>query len=193
MPSPALQRLANLPASPLSTGAAQSPVGGTNLRPVGSASTATSPQEPSPLDVRAAAERLSTVTLEPTGVAKREQLPARPALPHSAYTVLDDEHRHGGFRPPASVRLQMTGDDVLAASRQASGLRRITHDQPLSRVEIGKRAAAYAAVDRHVKPDHRVIGVGSGSTVPYVVERIAQRPAEENEDRWCAGHGRGRS
>ena len=183
MPSPALQRLGVLPASPLSTGAAQTPAGG---------STATSPRDASPLDVRAASERLSNLKLESTGVAKREQLPARPILPHSAYTVLDDEHRHGGFRPPASVRLQMTGDDVLAASRQASGLRRITGDQPLSRVEIGKRAAAYAAVDRHVKPEHRVIGVGSGSTVPYVVERIAQRPAEENEDRWCVYRDRGR-
>ncbi|KIJ56297.1 hypothetical protein M422DRAFT_23587 [Sphaerobolus stellatus SS14] len=47
-----------------------------------------------------------------------------------------------------------------------------------SPVEAAKRLAAYAAVDRHVLAQHKVIGIGSGSTVPYVVDRIvAQGPA----------------
>ncbi len=47
----------------------------------------------------------------------------------------------------------------------------------LPAVEGAKRLAAYAAVDRHVGLEHKVIGIGSGSTVPYVVERIlAQGP-----------------
>lgn len=33
---------------------------------------------------------------------------------------------------------------------------------PLDGVEAAKRAAAYAAVDNHVKPEHSVIGIGSG-------------------------------
>ena len=32
----------------------------------------------------------------------------------------------------------------------------------LSGVEAAKRAAAYAAVDNHVKPQHEIIGIGSG-------------------------------
>lgn len=62
----------------------------------------------------------------------------------------------------------------------------------LSPTEQGKRIAAYAAVDANVSLDSRVcsvlpvrvqlltaptqvIGIGSGSTVPYVIERIVQQ------------------
>lgn len=45
----------------------------------------------------------------------------------------------------------------------------------LSPVEEAKRLAAYTAVDKHVFPEHKIIGIGSGSTVPYVVERIVQQ------------------
>jgi len=38
-------------------------------------------------------------------------------------------------------------------------------------------------VDRHVKSEHKVIGIGSGSTVPYVVERIVAQGREANKDR----------
>jgi len=41
-------------------------------------------------------------------------------------------------------------------------------------VESAKRLAARAAVDAYVKSGHRV-GIGSGSTVVYAVERIAER------------------
>ncbi|XP_071793472.1 ribose-5-phosphate isomerase-like isoform X2 [Asterias amurensis] len=40
--------------------------------------------------------------------------------------------------------------------------------------EMAKKSAAYAAVDEHVK-DNSCIGVGSGSTIVYAVERLAQR------------------
>ncbi|EIW75947.1 ribose-5-phosphate isomerase [Coniophora puteana RWD-64-598 SS2] len=53
----------------------------------------------------------------------------------------------------------------------------------LTPIESSKRAAAYIAVDRHVKPEHKIIGIGSGSTVPYVVERIVQQGAELNKGR----------
>lgn len=51
-------------------------------------------------------------------------------------------------------------------------------------VEEAKKLAAYTAVDRHVKPEHKVIGIGSGSTVPYVVDRILAQGAEVNKGRW---------
>ena len=44
----------------------------------------------------------------------------------------------------------------------------------MSAVESAKRLAARAAVDAYVKSGHRV-GIGSGSTVVYAVERIAER------------------
>ncbi|CEI90672.1 Putative Ribose 5-phosphate isomerase A [Rhizopus microsporus] len=45
-----------------------------------------------------------------------------------------------------------------------------------SSIEIGKRQAAYSAVDEYILPEHKVVGIGSGSTVVYVVERILQKP-----------------
>ncbi|KAJ7267448.1 ribose-5-phosphate isomerase [Mycena rebaudengoi] len=53
----------------------------------------------------------------------------------------------------------------------------------LSVIEKSKQLAAWTAVDQHIKPEHRVIGIGSGSTVPYVVERIVQLGAEANQGR----------
>ena len=44
----------------------------------------------------------------------------------------------------------------------------------MSGVEAAKRLAARAAVDAFIKNEHRV-GIGSGSTVVYAVERIAER------------------
>ncbi|CAI4051500.1 ribose-5-phosphate isomerase RKI1 SKDI_15G2450 [Saccharomyces kudriavzevii IFO 1802] len=42
-------------------------------------------------------------------------------------------------------------------------------------LEDAKRAAAYRAVDENLKfEDHKVIGIGSGSTVVYVAQRIGQ-------------------
>jgi len=50
-------------------------------------------------------------------------------------------------------------------------------------IEGAKRLAAFTAVDRHVLPEHKVIGIGSGSTVPYVVERIVAQGKEVNTGR----------
>lgn len=46
-------------------------------------------------------------------------------------------------------------------------------------VEKAKKTAACAAVDRHVE-NHMVVGIGSGSTVVYAVERLAERVKDEN-------------
>jgi ribose 5-phosphate isomerase A len=48
----------------------------------------------------------------------------------------------------------------------------------LSPLESAKRAAAYQAVDEHVATN-MVVGIGSGSTVVYAVERIVQRVKAE--------------
>ncbi|KAF9364995.1 ribose-5-phosphate isomerase rki1 [Mortierella sp. NVP85] len=49
-----------------------------------------------------------------------------------------------------------------------------------SLIEQAKQKAAYQAVDEHVLPSHRVIGVGSGSTVVYVINRLRERDPELN-------------
>ncbi|CDK26115.1 unnamed protein product [Kuraishia capsulata CBS 1993] len=41
-------------------------------------------------------------------------------------------------------------------------------------VEQSKKLAAYKAVDENLKPSDKYIGIGSGSTVVYVAERIGQ-------------------
>lgn len=48
-------------------------------------------------------------------------------------------------------------------------------------IEGAKRLAAYRAVDEHFPPNARFVGIGSGSTVVYVVERIAQLPRERTD------------
>ncbi|XP_030763601.1 ribose-5-phosphate isomerase [Sitophilus oryzae] len=46
-------------------------------------------------------------------------------------------------------------------------------------LEEAKKLAAYRAVDEHVESGYTV-GIGSGSTVIYAVDRLAQRVTEEN-------------
>jgi len=45
----------------------------------------------------------------------------------------------------------------------------------LSSVEASKRRAAYKAVEDHFDISYKYIGIGSGSTVVYVVEAIAAK------------------
>lgn len=49
---------------------------------------------------------------------------------------------------------------------------------PILNVESAKRLAAHRAVDEHFPAHARHVGIGSGSTVVYVVERIAQLSRE---------------
>lgn len=50
--------------------------------------------------------------------------------------------------------------------------------QKMSAVEEAKKIAAYTAIDNHVESGN-IVGIGSGSTVIYVVERLAQRVQNE--------------
>ena len=45
--------------------------------------------------------------------------------------------------------------------------------------------AAFRAVDEHVDKDTIAVGVGSGSTVVYAVQRLAERFHSENLDFVC--------
>jgi len=52
---------------------------------------------------------------------------------------------------------------IVLSTEQVSGL---------SVIEKSKRLAGFKAVDEHLLQEHKLVGIGSGSTVPYVVERI---------------------
>ncbi|XP_060530669.1 ribose-5-phosphate isomerase [Cylas formicarius] len=54
----------------------------------------------------------------------------------------------------------------------------------MSTLEQSKKNAAYEAVDNHIKSGY-VVGIGSGSTVIYAVERLAQRVLNENLNVRC--------
>ncbi|XP_061188293.1 ribose-5-phosphate isomerase-like [Saccostrea echinata] len=54
----------------------------------------------------------------------------------------------------------------------------------MSAIEAGKKAAAFAAVDEHIKNNQKV-GIGSGSTVVYAVQRLAERIQKENLNIIC--------
>ncbi|CAG8434758.1 13923_t:CDS:2 [Funneliformis caledonium] len=45
----------------------------------------------------------------------------------------------------------------------------------MSSLNDAKRRAAYKAVDENITSESKIIGIGSGSTVVYVIERILQR------------------
>ncbi|CAH0054178.1 unnamed protein product, partial [Clonostachys solani] len=47
-----------------------------------------------------------------------------------------------------------------------------------SLVESAKKAAAFQAVNDHLLPEHRFVGIGSGSTVVYVVDAIVAKGPE---------------
>lgn len=46
-------------------------------------------------------------------------------------------------------------------------------------ITTAKRAAAHRAIEEHLKPEFTAVGIGSGSTVVYCVERIQQLVAEQ--------------
>lgn len=54
----------------------------------------------------------------------------------------------------------------------------------MSSLESAKRIAAEKAVNEHVK-DKLVIGIGSGSTIVYAVNRLVERVKAENLDIVC--------
>ena len=76
--------------------------------------------------------------------------------------------------PAVSGRSAASSNPTVPAAENA-----ISHDHAnLSAIEASKRRAAYKAVEDHFDPSFRYIGIGSGSTVVYVVEAIAAKGRE---------------
>lgn len=57
-------------------------------------------------------------------------------------------------------------------------------NQPKMSLEIAKKIAAERAIDNHVH-DNLVVGIGSGSTIVYGVNRLAERVRNENLNIIC--------
>ncbi|KAE8219356.1 hypothetical protein CF319_g6932 [Tilletia indica] len=110
-----------------------------------------------------------------------------PILPTSAADMSNHAAALTASAPPTPSSTQQQ-QQSSSSSSQAQSKPKLELEK-LTGVEAAKRAAAYAAVDNHVHEGDGVIGIGSGSTVPYVVERIAQQGAEVNEKRWFVPTG----
>lgn len=67
-------------------------------------------------------------------------------------------------------------------SSNPTPLKKLNFPDPstLSTIEKAKRLAAHAAVDDHFPRPAKVVGIGSGSTIIYAVERILQLKDIEN-------------
>lgn len=61
---------------------------------------------------------------------------------------------------------------------------RFSSNQVAMSLEIAKKIAAEKAVNEHVR-NHLKIGIGSGSTIVYAVNRLAERVKNENLDVVC--------
>lgn len=81
------------------------------------------------------------------------------------------------YRPTSSLKYLPF---VLSSLQSTQPVRKMS---ALAGVEASKQLAAFTAVDKHVFPEHKVIGIGSGSTVPYVVDRIIAQGPEVNKGR----------
>ncbi|KAG6888089.1 ribose-5-phosphate isomerase rki1 [Termitomyces sp. Mi166 len=83
----------------------------------------------------------------------------------------------------------MATNSTTSLSIQAFTTPRNISSLAVNVIEASKKLAAYTAVDQHIKPEHilnatfKIIGIGSGSTVPYVVDRIVQQGVEANKNR----------
>ena len=76
-------------------------------------------------------------------------------------------------------RLGRSTDSVISSKPVG---RHLTFPDPssLSTIEKAKRLAAHAAVNDHFPRPAKVVGIGSGSTIVYAVEKILQLPDLEN-------------
>lgn len=112
--------------------------------------------------------------------------PASSALPQNPPTPRDPfSHKSPSpalsdrFSLPQNIRFRKkhsmaTSDSSVPAAVNAAPPPH--HDvKPLTGVEASKRLAAYKAVEDHFETSYSYIGIGSGSTVVYVVEAIAAK------------------
>lgn len=87
-------------------------------------------------------------------------------------------------RKTAAVNKTTEYRAFMLANRIASSSRILSRSIASMSLESAKKIAAEKAVNNHVK-DKQVIGIGSGSTIVYAVNRLAERVKAENLDVVC--------
>jgi len=117
---------------------------------------------------------------EPASSSSSATLSAQPEQPSSPSSSLPLAPLPTPLSPAQKASLQLA-KETKSSTQHAD-------KEPLSPIEHAKKLAAYRAVDAHIKPHHKVIGIGSGSTVPYVVDRILAQGHEANKKRWVSLH-----
>lgn len=86
-----------------------------------------------------------------------EPLPRQSAIPVSRFQTSPRSHfKMATVAPSQGQGLKNTPVANVPAPGATLQLK------PLEGVEAAKRAAAYASVDNHIKPEHLIIGIGSG-------------------------------
>merc|ERR1712080_14018 len=73
---------------------------------------------------------------------------------------------------------------VVSCASPLNISKNFAHSAAMS-VEASKELAGRTAVDNHVSADTRVVGIGSGSTIVYAVQRLAERVKEEGLQLRC--------
>ncbi|KAG7511226.1 ribose-5-phosphate isomerase [Solea senegalensis] len=90
--------------------------------------------------------------------------------------------------PPASSSSSASSSWRQPASPPRSSspkhVRLLAHSAANNMAEEAKKLAAHAAVDNHVQ-NNQVVGVGSGSTIVYAVDRLAERVRQEKLNIVC--------
>lgn len=104
---------------------------------------------PSAAPVRVSRRLITTsLTSRPPQAERPQSIPTRNALQHT------------GLARPSIRTMATTSSSALSAAEQNA------------LIESSKRSAAYQAVKEHMDFSYRLIGIGSGSTVVFVVEAL---------------------
>lgn len=115
---------------------------------------------------------LASASLTPSGI-KRQIALATTSLPRDV-THLGPPSRgtpHCEFRHQQLPKSPLGPQDAMAMSTSQSAL---SVEDKAALIESSKKAAAFQAVKDHLEPSFEHVGIGSGSTVVYVVEAIAK-------------------
>eukprot|EP00092_Neocalanus_flemingeri_P107759 GFUD01138320.1.p1 GENE.GFUD01138320.1~~GFUD01138320.1.p1 ORF type:complete len:335 (+),score=92.76 GFUD01138320.1:1660-2664(+) len=96
-------------------------------------------------------------------------------------TLQTTGHSHSTLaRHLASLATTQSGSRSFLTSPPAPG-----HNSSAMSVEAAKALAGAAAVNNHVNAATKVVGIGSGSTIVYAVQRLAERVKEEGLEVRC--------
>ncbi|KAI0655053.1 hypothetical protein C8Q70DRAFT_1023455 [Cubamyces menziesii] len=126
-----------------------------------------------------ARQREDRGSLHSTATRSHPKMPIPPALLTPDLSTPSD----GVYPQPLRQTLAGQTSQYITSTPSPLAAQQSKVPPPTSAVEASKRLAAWTAVDRHILPEHKVIGIGSGSTVPYVVERIVAQGKAVNKDR----------